>query len=193
MPKQKTNREEILETAFEVFKKKGYHQTTISDLATACGLEKPHLYYYFKSKKNIMEEVLKHARMRMNEWVFSKAYNTAYSPEQRFHKMLDNMKTIHQRHFDGCIMGNTVLESANTEPDLLQYVQDYFSDLKKAFVHVLSHELPAEEAEKHTEAFLREIQGAMIFMRLYRQTDYLGDVMERMKRLMPTTSTASLM
>lgn len=191
MPKQKTSREEILEASFEVFRKKGYHQTKVSDLAMACGLEKPHLYYYFKSKKEIMIEVLKYARMKMNEWVFKKAYNESFSPEQRFCKMLDNMEIIHQRHLDGCIMGNTVLEVANTEPDLLAPIQGYFSDLEKAFIHVLSYRLDAEEAANRTQSFLREIQGSLVLMRLYQQPSYLGDTITRMKQLMPTDITAA--
>lgn len=175
MPKYKTNKEEILAKAYEVFKNKGYHQTKLSDLADACGLEKPHFYYYFKNKKQLMKEVLRFAGEKMDEWVFDKAFNEAFSPEQRIRKMTDNLVKIHISHFDGCIMGNTVLEAANTEPDLMDGVSTYFQKFVEAFQYIYEKVATPEEAKNYANAALKEIQGSIILMRLYKDTAYLRE------------------
>lgn len=178
MPKYKTSKEEILAKAYEVFKNKGYHQTKLSDLAEACGLEKPHFYYYFKNKKQLMKDVLRFAGEKMDEWVFDKAFNEAFSPEQRIRKMTQNLVKIHLRHFDGCIMGNTVLEAANTEPDLMQGVSDYFQKFLEAFEYIYGKVHTEADAKRYAQAALKEIQGSIILMRLYKDSSYLQEAAE---------------
>lgn len=178
MPKYKTSKEEILAKAYEVFKNKGYHQTKLSDLADACGLEKPHFYYYFKNKKQLMKDVLRYAGEKMDEWVFDKAFNESFSPEQRIRKMAGNLVKIHKSHFDGCIMGNTVLEAANTEPDLMHGVSTYFTKFLEAFQYIYETKFDVEEARRYAHAALKEIQGSIILMRLYKDPVYLNDAAE---------------
>ena len=45
-----------------VFKEKGYGATSISDIATACGLLKGSLYHHFSSKDELMSEVLQYLK-----------------------------------------------------------------------------------------------------------------------------------
>ena len=53
------NREqEIVAAAATVFKEKGYHQATIEDIARAVGMLKGSLYYYIKSKQELLYKVL---------------------------------------------------------------------------------------------------------------------------------------
>ncbi|MDD5509089.1 MAG: TetR/AcrR family transcriptional regulator, partial [Bacteroidales bacterium] len=52
-------RSTILEKAKEVFSKYGYRKTTLDDIAGACGKGKSSLYYYFKNKEVIFEEVIR--------------------------------------------------------------------------------------------------------------------------------------
>ncbi len=44
---------EILGAAFKVFSLKGYHDTTLSEIAKAAGIGQGTLYYYFKTKEEI--------------------------------------------------------------------------------------------------------------------------------------------
>lgn len=183
MPKQRTNKEEILTQSYKVFREKGYHKTSIAQLATACGLEKPHFYYYFKNKEDLMVAVLEYARQKMNEWVFSKAYNEDYTPEQRWNKIMENLLAIHHQHFDGCIMGNTILEAANTSPALLKPIQAYFEDAQEALVYLLKTRYSEEEAKIQAERYFREYQGGLMLMRLYQDPNRLTEVLESMKQL----------
>lgn len=49
-------REAILLSAFEVFKKKGFHSAKIEDIAKNAGIGKGTIYEYFSSKKEIFEK-----------------------------------------------------------------------------------------------------------------------------------------
>ena len=50
MPIQKVTKEEVVRQALLLFKKQGYHRTSMSDLATVCGLLKGSFYHYFSGK-----------------------------------------------------------------------------------------------------------------------------------------------
>jgi AcrR family transcriptional regulator len=50
--------EEILNRAAELFYEKGYHATTIEDVAHQVGMLKGSLYYYIRSKEDLLYELL---------------------------------------------------------------------------------------------------------------------------------------
>ncbi len=49
----------IVETARQVFKKKGFKEVTMNDIVEACDISRGGLYLYFQNTKEIFEEVLK--------------------------------------------------------------------------------------------------------------------------------------
>ena len=53
------NRERILETALELFYARGYDAVGVQEIAEKSGVTKPTLYYYFKSKYGLLEELLR--------------------------------------------------------------------------------------------------------------------------------------
>ena len=53
------NRETILETALDLFYTRGYDAVGVQEIAERSGVTKPTLYYYFKSKYGLLEQLLK--------------------------------------------------------------------------------------------------------------------------------------
>ena len=54
-------REEILEAATQIFSQKGFHATSMQDIAEAVNLQKASLYYHISSKQEILVVVLDQA------------------------------------------------------------------------------------------------------------------------------------
>ena len=54
-------RERLLETATELFAKKGYAGTSVREIVDRAGVSKPVLYYYFKSKEGLFYAILEWA------------------------------------------------------------------------------------------------------------------------------------
>jgi len=50
-------RQVVLRTAARTYSKNGFHETTLADIADELNISKPTLYYYFKSKDEILFEV----------------------------------------------------------------------------------------------------------------------------------------
>jgi AcrR family transcriptional regulator len=53
-----SRRDQILETAAELFASRGYHGVSVADLGAACGITGPALYKHFASKQAVLAEML---------------------------------------------------------------------------------------------------------------------------------------
>jgi len=60
----------IIQTALKLFGQKGYHGTSIADIAKAAGISKGLAYNYFNSKSDLIEEVLKQLEVEIAQVFF---------------------------------------------------------------------------------------------------------------------------
>ncbi|MDI9375256.1 MAG: TetR/AcrR family transcriptional regulator, partial [Thermotogota bacterium] len=56
---EKDLKERIKEVAVEHFNRNGYHGTTIRNIANDVGCSLPMIYYYYKNKKELFDEIIK--------------------------------------------------------------------------------------------------------------------------------------
>jgi AcrR family transcriptional regulator len=62
-----TKRRMIMETAMRLFSEKGYHTTSVQEIAKECGISKGSLYKYFASKEDLYIEVFEFYQNQMLE------------------------------------------------------------------------------------------------------------------------------
>jgi len=60
-PKGETTRKQIFEIALDLFSSRGYHATSMQAIAERTGLLKGSLYYYIKSKDELLIRLLEHS------------------------------------------------------------------------------------------------------------------------------------
>ena len=53
-----SRRQQILDTAAELFAARGFHGVSVADLGAACGISGPALYKHFPAKESILAEML---------------------------------------------------------------------------------------------------------------------------------------
>ena len=68
---KKTSKEEILKESIKLFKIRGYSNTSMANIAEACGLIKGSIYHHFKSKDEIGLESLKYIHDYFDKEIFS--------------------------------------------------------------------------------------------------------------------------
>jgi len=94
--KEQDRKSEILDAALELFVEKGYHETTILDIANAAGLTKGGVYHYLKSKDEIL--YLLHDRF-IDEGLrrLKKIESEPIPPKEKFLKLLKaHLNIIHE-------------------------------------------------------------------------------------------------
>lgn len=57
--------EELLAAAVRLFRQKGYHDTSMQDLAEAVGIQRGSLYHYIEAKEDLLHEIMERAMRRL--------------------------------------------------------------------------------------------------------------------------------
>ena len=66
-------RRQLLDVALEVFAAKGFHETSMNDVAEAAGVTKPVLYQHFESKKALYSELVDEMGTRLEGEIWAAA------------------------------------------------------------------------------------------------------------------------
>ncbi len=82
-----SNKTKILKVAADLFSRKGYNGVSINDICQESGITKPTLYYYFKSKRDLYEKLLKEAKKLFVSYV-KLALREDFSFIERYEKLL---------------------------------------------------------------------------------------------------------
>jgi AcrR family transcriptional regulator len=75
-------RQQLLDVALRVFADRGFHPTSMNDLAEAAGVTKPVLYQHFGSKRELYLELLEEVGERLRDEI-GKATSEAATPRQQ--------------------------------------------------------------------------------------------------------------
>jgi AcrR family transcriptional regulator len=81
----------ISEAARKVFAEKGYHDTTMDDIAKEIGVSKGALYSYFKSKEDLLKEISLQSHQTLREIVGTacKSHDLTQALEEVYTKMTE--------------------------------------------------------------------------------------------------------
>lgn len=89
-------REGILEAAARIFSEKGFHATSMQDIAEAVNLQKASLYHHFPSKQAILADILDEALDLINNNLAAVS-SQALSPDEKLRQaMVSYFQTIAQ-------------------------------------------------------------------------------------------------
>jgi AcrR family transcriptional regulator len=80
-------RDDILDTAAQVFRKKGFHGASMSDIAEALGVQKASLYHHVKSKQEILLALLDRALDMLADHISTIASENI-PPDRKLRKMI---------------------------------------------------------------------------------------------------------
>lgn len=115
-------KQEILETALALFEKEGIQKTSMSDLANAMGVAKGLIYYYFRSKEDLVQEVVELFSKGVEEEILSITAEEGLSFHQRLGQVV--------RLFFLSIQEHPVLMNISPgNPGLFELVKSRLSEL----------------------------------------------------------------
>ena len=173
MPTTKTTKDEIIQRAVIIFHQQGYHATSMSDLAAACGLQKGSFYHYFSSKEELMQEVLAVVNNYYNKKIFAVINNPALSPAQRLIQLWIEQKSRLTHASGGCLFGNMALETANSTHDFKIQIITFFQAWTDALTSLFAEKYTAAQAKIYANQSVMLMEGAAMLARLYQNDDYL--------------------
>jgi AcrR family transcriptional regulator len=88
--KKKALRRMVLEAAAKLFARHGFAGTNLQDIANSLGISRPALYYYFKSKEDILASLLQEVTVYSGRQAAELASKADFNPSQTLREMTFN-------------------------------------------------------------------------------------------------------
>jgi AcrR family transcriptional regulator len=110
-------RKEILDASAQIFSQKGYHGTSMQDIAGAVNLQKASLYHHVSSKQEILFELLNRGLYLLTDKV-EHSINIACSPDENLREAIAAYLTALTEHQD--VTSVLLLEYRSLEPQYLK-------------------------------------------------------------------------
>jgi AcrR family transcriptional regulator len=134
MPDFDRRRDTLLAAAARVFAERGYHRTSMRDLARASRMSLAGMYYYVAGKEDLLYEIQKSSFERVRsgaEAAVAAAAAGGGGPEERLRAFIRHHVTFFANHMDEMKVLSHEAESLSGAP--LQEVRE----LKRAYVELL--------------------------------------------------------
>jgi AcrR family transcriptional regulator len=115
-------RDEILDASAQIFSQKGYHGTSMQDIAAAVNLQKASLYHHVSSKQEILFELLNRGLQILTEKV-EEAIIDPGPPDERLRQAIQAYLSALTEHQD--VTSVLLLEYRSLEPDyLIRHIEE---------------------------------------------------------------------
>lgn len=127
MPKKsERTRQRIVESANRLFYHQGYHNTSFTDVVNAAGVPRGNIYYYFKTKEDILHAAIDYRLERIGAMLesWSGSYRTPVERLHRFVNILEDSADALTRY--GCPMGSLNVELGKNDPHLQEHAENLF-------------------------------------------------------------------
>lgn len=172
--KSERTRERIVQAANRLFYRQGYNRTSFSDIVKASAVPRGNIYYYFRTKDEILLATLE-SRSRtidnmLNEW--DRKYPSPKARLKRFVQALVNSRDATALY--GCPIGTLNTELGKEQP-LLQkgaaaMFERFISYFKQQFTTI---GYDTEEAKSLSIELLARAQGVSLLTHVFHDPDIL--------------------
>ncbi len=170
--KGENNRTRIIEAADQLFYKRGYNQTSFSDIADITGIPRGNFYYYFKTKDDILAAVVE-ARVKHYEEALADCDNASDSPRERLLAFIDNMAISEDTMIEsGCPIGSLCTELAKDTEALQSKSREVF-ELLRDWMSRQFEEIGFTDTNDKAMDLLARMQGVAVMACAFKDNDYL--------------------
>jgi TetR/AcrR family transcriptional regulator, cmeABC operon repressor len=122
-PVTQTKKEKLIEAAIKLFVKKGYERTSLKDLAKAVGIQAPGVYYYFKSKEEILSEIVDSSWEKYRELVMDKVRQVE-DPEEQVKMLIRLMIAFQLDMGETSLLFDDPIPAVKALPNYREHVQE---------------------------------------------------------------------
>ena len=181
---KKTSKEEILKESIKLFKIRGYHNTSMANIAESCGLIKGSIYHHFKSKDEIGLESLKYIHKYFENNIYNIAFRDDLSDKEKLKLFVSKIDEYFLESVGGCLLGNLALEVSSLNLEFKDEIKSYFLAWEKALAKILESKYGKDDAVLLAKEYVSLTQGAIMMMNLFDSSKRYLSVGEKITQLL---------
>ncbi len=170
-------RTRIIDAARELFHANGFQATTMAEILAKSGVNSGSLYYFFKSKDELLLAVLDSYVDLMWPLVMEPAFGATDDPIERIFTVLDGYRQLLAANSCaiGCPIGNLALELVDARPEIREKISLNFSNWCEAIRRCLGEaadRLPPDLDQARLSRFvLTVMEGGIMQARGHRRIE----------------------
>ncbi|MER5406261.1 TetR/AcrR family transcriptional regulator [Streptomyces sp. NPDC002769] len=177
-------REKILSTAQALIELRGYSALGVAEICKAAGVPKGSFYYFFESKEALALAVIdEHWTGQRRAW--AQILNGGEEPLRRLWLLFEATEAgqlAGQQScgtVSGCLFGNLTLEMSNHTEAIRTRLQEIFDEQVEMVAAVVGEalgrgEVTVADAREAARAVVAQLEGQVLFAKLYNNTHRLG-------------------
>ncbi len=183
-------RRKLVETARELFLAKGYHATGISEILREAGVNAGSLYYFFKTKEELLLAVLDWYLDGLQPSVMEPAFAQTSDPIERVFVVLAGYRRmlVMTDCRQGCPIGNLALEMSERSEAVREKIAVNFANWVKAIracIEAASDRLPVgTDSDKLASFILTVMEGGVMQARAQCSLEPFDQAMEVLRDYM---------
>ncbi|MGH2974775.1 MAG: TetR/AcrR family transcriptional regulator [Solirubrobacterales bacterium] len=160
--REPTAREQIMESAYELFSHRGIRDVGVDEVISRAGVAKATLYRHFPSKDDLVLAFMELREQRWTrEWVEAEARRRGTTPEEQLLAIFDAFDEWFRRDdFEGCSFINVLLEMGN-QPNVSRAAVDHLANIR-TFVYSLGEEAGLHDPSSFAQSWHILMKGAIV-------------------------------
>lgn len=159
-------RQHIVETAYGLFKRDGFHATGIDKIIAEAEVAKMTMYRHFPKKDGLIVEVLDWRADRFARQL-DRLGEAGATPEQKIATIFDWYGDwFDSPDFHGCLFQHALAEFGDPEHPIFKAVARQKDDLKRRMTEILEAMMPDAQAESMASALFMLIEGASLLAQM---------------------------
>jgi len=185
MDSQATTRDRIVQAAMELFWRKGYGSTSISDILASAKVNSGSLYYFFKGKQELLVAVLEGYRDGIDAMLLEPSWGEVEDPVEKVFALLATYRRllVETDCFYGCPIGSLALELHEPDPEVRELIAANFANWTSAVRGCLDRVGLKEgtDSKALAELILTVMEGAVMQTRTHRDIGYYDRAVEQLR------------
>ena len=184
-----SKRQDIIDTAYVLFKRDGYHATGIDRIIAEANVAKMTMYRNFPSKEGLIVAVLNH-RARLADGQLDRLVVEASTPEAKVDAIFSYYSDWFGRHdFHGCLFAHALAEFDDAGDAVHEAAAAQKNGFRDRLRRVLADVMPDERAEAVATALFMLLEGATLLAQMGRGAEAMHSARWAAARLITSEAT----
>jgi AcrR family transcriptional regulator len=155
-------REQLINTAIELFREHGYHATGVDKIIEMAGVSKKTLYTHFRSKEELLIAALRHHDGAFRNNFMRQVDRLAKTPQERLLTIFDVAETwFSQKKFFGCMFINVIGEHSQKGSPIRDICKQ-FKRMMRNYIRDLCVQSGAKEPDILADKLALLFEGAVV-------------------------------
>ena len=138
-------KQEIIEKAKEVFAKRGYYNTNLSDISKSCGMGRTTIYQYFKNKDEIFYHTVGKTLLDIQQKVESIVEEDSLTFIEKLKKLVFELASEYEHNYIFVLLAEIWIIIKRVNNEIQKCIKEYTDNLKESITKLILEGIEAEE------------------------------------------------